>query len=319
MPIRQESIIYLAGGCFWGIEGYFRQITGVTATEVGYANGRTPEARYETLPETGHAEVLKLSYQPTEIHLAELLTHFFRIIDPTLLNRQGNDRGTQYRTGIYYTAAEQKQVAAIALEVEAKQYREPLVVELEPLQNYTPAEDLHQNYLEKNPGGYCHIRLQTASEPLYPEFPKADPAELAIRLSPLEYRVTQQAGTEPPGSSPHNHLSRSGIYVDISNGRPLFSTDDQYDAGCGWPSFTMPITTDALTYAEDRSHGMLRTEVRSQGTDSHLGHVFGDGPVATGGLRYCINGAALRFIPREQMENTPYEAYLPYVTAEQPG
>ena len=231
MPIRQESIIYLAGGCFWGIEGYFRQITGVTATEVGYANGRTPEARYETLPETGHAEVLKLSYQPTEIHLAELLTHFFRIIDPTLLNRQGNDRGTQYRTGIYYTAAEQKQVAAIALEVEAKQYREPLVVELEPLQNYTPAEDLHQNYLEKNPGGYCHIRLQTASEPLYPEFPKADPAELAIRLSPLEYRVTQQAGTEPPGSSPHNHLSRSGIYVDISNGRPLFSTDDQYDAG----------------------------------------------------------------------------------------
>ncbi len=305
--------IYLAGGCFWGVEGYFVQLPGVIDTEVGYANGKSGQTSYYEIASTGHAETLKLSYDANRIHLAEILAHFFRIIDPTMLNQQGNDRGTQYRTGIYYTDELQKQVAAAALEVEAKKYDKPLVVELEALENYVNAEDYHQDYLDKNPGGYCHINLNMAKDPLYPPYTKKDDNTLKQELSDLQYDVTQNAETERAFTSEYDKFSEAGIFVDITSGQPLFTSDDKYDAGCGWPSFTMPITTSVIAYLEDASYGMKRIEVRSKEADSHLGHVFEDGPQAQGGLRYCINGASLRFIPKAEMAEAGYEAYLPYV------
>lgn len=313
MPSVKTKEIYLAGGCFWGVEGYFKQLPGVLETEVGYANGASEKTSYQNLASTGHAETIKLVYDANRIHLAELLAHYFRIIDPTLLNQQGNDRGTQYRTGIYFLDAEQEKVAQLALNYEASKYEQPLVVELEPLTNFVRGEDYHQDYLDKNPGGYCHINLRMAKEPLYPDYTKASREELEKRLSILEFNVTQQSATEKPGSSAYDQFDTPGIYVDITNGQPLFSSDDKYDAGCGWPSFTMPITTDVMAYLGDDSYGYNRTEVRTKVGDSHLGHVFEDGPVEEGGLRFCINGASLRFVAREQMADSGYAAYLPYV------
>lgn len=313
MNIKKESVIYLAGGCFWGVEGYFRQIPGVLDTEVGYANGQTENTDYYKIAKTGHAEALKLTYDANRIHLAEILAHYFRIIDPTLLNQQGNDRGTQYRTGIYFTLPEQEKVALEAMAVVASKFDQPLVVEVESLNNYDSAEDYHQEYLVKNPDGYCHINLHLASEPLYGAFTKLSDEELKQNLSLLQYNVTQNAATEKPYSSSYDKFSEAGIYVDITSGRPLFSSDDKYDAGCGWPSFTMPITSEVVAYLNDNSYGYQRIEVRSKEADSHLGHVFEDGPRDAGGLRFCINGASLKFIPRAEMAAFGYGDYLPYV------
>ena len=313
MTLEKRSEIYLAGGCFWGVEGYFRQIPGVLETEVGYANGSTDETSYYKIADTGHAETLKLVYDANPIHLAEILAHYFRIVDPTLLNQQGNDRGTQYRTGIYYTEESQQKVAEAALAVEATKYKRALVVELEQLTNYINAEDYHQDYLVKNPNGYCHINLNSAKDPLYPRYEKKEDWMLKAELSALQYDVTQNAATERAFTSEYDKFDEAGIYVDIASGEPLFSSDDKYDAGCGWPSFTMPITTSVVAYLNDGAFGMQRIEVRSQEADSHLGHVFEDGPKEDGGLRYCINGASLRFFPKDQMAAAGYEAYLPYV------
>lgn len=305
--------IYLAGGCFWGVEAYFKQIPQVLGTEVGYANGKSDETNYDSVSLTGHAEVLKLSYDANRIHLAELLAHYFRIIDPTLLNQQGNDRGTQYRTGIYTTDDDQTKVAEAALRVEATKHDRPLVVEVESLKNYIPAEDYHQDYLGKNPLGYCHINLTQVSDPLYPAYERPSQSDLKKTLTTLEYDVTQNSSTERPFTSAYDELNQPGIYVDITSGQPLFSSDDKYNAGCGWPSFTMPITTSVMSYSKDFTHGMVRVEVRSNDADSHLGHVFEDGPIDQGGSRFCINGASLRFIPKSEMIEAGYEAYLPYV------
>lgn len=313
MNTEKRMEIYLAGGCFWGVEGYFKQVPGVLDTSVGYANGKGEETSYYKIGKTGHAETLKLVYDANRIHLAEILAHYFRIIDPTSLNRQGNDAGPQYRTGIYYTDKEQEKVCKAAMAVEQKKHKKPLVVELEPLKNYVSAEDNHQDYLGKNPGGYCHIDLSLAGEPLYKKYEKPADGDLKKKLSSLEYDVTQNAATERPYTSSYDDFDEDGIYVDVVTGQPLYSSDDKYNAGCGWPSFTMPITTEANRYLDDSSLGMNRTEVKSTDGDSHLGHVFEDGPGDAGGLRYCINGASLRFVPKAKMVEEGYEEYLPYV------
>lgn len=313
MNTEKRMEIYLAGGCFWGVEGYFKQVPGVLETFVGYVNGKGEQTSYYKIGTTGHAEALKLVYDANRIHLAEILAHYFRIIDPTSLNRQGNDVGTQYRTGIYYTDEDQKKVCLEAMAVEQKKHEKPLVVELEPLKNYVPAENSHQDYLEKNPRGYCHIDLSLAGKPLYEKHAKPGDGDLKKKLSDLEYDVTQNAATERPYTSQYHRVGKAGIYVDVATGQPMYSSDDKYDAGCGWPSFTMPITTGANAYLKDNSLGIDRVEVKSTDGDSHLGHVFEDGPADTGGLRYCINGASLRFIPRGKMAEEGYEEYLPYV------
>lgn len=312
---QHKEKIYLAGGCFWGVEGYFEQLQGVLETEVGYANGKTGNTTYEDLKETDHAETLKVSYDRNTISLEEILQHYFRIINPTSVNQQGEDIGRQYRTGIYSVDPETVQRVQLSLDTLQKSYDAPIVVENELLENYVTAEEYHQDYLVKNPEGYCHVDLSLARKPLTKKerYQKPTESELRELLTPQEYHVTQEAGTERAYSHEYDALDEAGIYVDKVTGEPLFSSRDKYDAGCGWPSFTKPIVSDATTYKEDNSFGMRRVEVRSDAGDSHLGHIFPDGPQALGGLRYCINGAALKFIPQAEMEARGYADYLPYV------
>ena len=293
----------------------------------GYANGNTDNPSYQDViyRQTGHAEAVKITYNPEQITLDQLLQHFFHIVDPTTLNRQGNDQGTQYRSGIYSDDASERQQVAAALQQLQTRYKKPVVVENLPLQHFYPAEEYHQDYLLKNPGGYCHIDLGLADVPLSPKqlseqppeqsaaqpvFSKPDAASLRQTLSPLQYHVTQEQGTERAYTHEYDQLFAPGIYVDIVSGEPLFSSSDKYDAGCGWPSFVRPIEAQAVTEHADNSFNMQRIEVRSRQADSHLGHVFPDGPRERGGKRYCINGASLRFIPLAEMEVQGYGQWL---------
>ncbi|MGN6981182.1 bifunctional peptide-methionine (S)-S-oxide reductase MsrA/peptide-methionine (R)-S-oxide reductase MsrB, partial [Neisseria sp. P0009.S007] len=313
-----------AGGCFWGLEAYFQRIDGVVDAVSGYANGKTENPSYEDVSyrDTGHAETVKVTYDADKLSLDDILQYFFRVVDPTSLNKQGNDTGTQYRSGVYYTDPAEKAVIAAALKREQQKYKLPLVVENEPLKNFYDAEEYHQDYLIKNPNGYCHIDIRKADEPL-PSKTKAVPqgkgfdaatykkpsaAELKRILTEEQYQVTQNSETEYAFSHEYDHLFKPGIYVDIVSGEPLFSSADKFDSGCGWPSFTHPINASAVTEHDDFSYNMRRTEVRSHAADSHLGHVFPDGPKDKGGLRYCINGASLKFIPLEEMDAAGYGA-----------
>ena len=313
----QRKKIWLAGGCFWGVEAYLGRIKGVVATSVGYANGRGDSPSYEEIPSTGHVETVEVSYDSSIISLERLLSYFFRVIDPTVKNRQGPDRGIQYRTGIYYEDEVDLAVIQKVVNNEQKKYRQPIVTEVMPLQNYHLAEEYHQNYLEKNPGGYCHIDLSNlpAEESLIAllRYKKPSPDVLKKRLSPLQYQVTQEDDTEPPFANEYYDNYQRGIYVDVVTGEPLFASTDKYESGCGWPSFTKPITDGVIAKKVDRSQGMLRTEVRSRGGNSHLGHVFTDGPREKGGLRYCINSAALKFIPLEKMDAEGYGKFVSLV------
>lgn len=308
--------IYLAGGCFWGVEAYFRRIQGVLEAVSGYANGHTEHPSYEDVchRHTGHAETVKVVFDTQIISLNDILRHFLRIIDPTTHNRQGNDIGEQYRSGVYYTDPADATVIRTILDAEQHKYSAPIVVECEPLQHFYPAEDYHQDYLGKNPSGYCHIDIRLAAKPLSADieprvFTKPSESEIRAKLSDEEYYVTQQNGTERPFSHAYDHLFEPGIYVDIVSGEPLFSSTDKFDSGCGWPSFSKPISREHITAHEDLSHNMRRIEVRSKAADSHLGHVFPDGPQALGGLRFCINGASLRFIPLDKMDDEGYGAW----------
>ena len=317
-----SKTIYLAGGCFWGVEAYFQRIPGVMDAVSGYANGRTERPSYEDVVyrDTGHAETVRVTYDADRISLADILHYYFRIIDPTSLNKQGNDRGTQYRTGIYYTDSADMPVIEAALAQEQQKYPQKIVVENQPLQHFFDAEEYHQDYLAKNPNGYCHIDLRKADEPL-PNKPtsqknrytKPSDAELKQNLTPLQYEVTQNSATERAFTHEYDREFAPGIYVDIVSGEPLFSSKEKFDSGCGWPSFTHPIAGDVVTEHEDVSYNMRRVEVRSKGADSHLGHVFPDGPRERGGLRYCINGASLRFIPLADMDKAGYGAYKAFV------
>lgn len=310
--------IYFAGGCFWGVEAYFERLPGVINVVSGYANGRTEHPTYQQViyANTGHAETVQVLYDPSQISLDDLLWHFFRIIDPTSLNRQGNDVGTQYRSGIYTTNAEERAHVAYALSLLQQQYDKPVVIENEPIEHFYLAEEYHQDYLQKNPGAYCHVDLNLLNEPLQkptPIFEKPSDELLRDRLSEMQYHVTQNDGTERPFSHPYDELYEPGLYVDIISGEPLFSSADKYDSGCGWPSFVRPIHPNAVTEHLDTSFNMVRTEVRSRIADSHLGHVFPDGPRDRGGLRYCINGAALEFIPLDEMQERNYSLWIPLV------
>lgn len=319
-PYESPETIYLAGGCFWGTEAYFKQIPGILSTEAGYINGTTQETSYAELSKTDHAEAVKLRYDKNRISLAEVLLHYFRTIDPTSVNKQGGDQGRQYRTGIYYEDPKDLVVIDKVTAFVQKNYTKPLAVEVEEVKNYLPAEEVHQDYLEKNPGGYCHVDLGLAKEPLFSEKGYTKPSEEELRqlLDPETYAITQENATEAPFSHEYDTLEDPGIYVDVVSGEPLFLSTDKYDAGCGWPSFTKPIQSYAITYKEDSSHGMKRTEVRSSAGDSHLGHVFPDGPKEKGGMRFCINGASLRFVPLEKMDEEGYGEYKILLESQSP-
>ena len=295
--------IYLAGGCFWGVEGYFKRIKGVVDTECGYANGNTKNPSYEDVcrKNTGHAEAVRIDFDDNIISLEDLLIYYFRIIDPISVNKQGNDVGTQYRTGIYYTDEEQLPIINDALKREQEKYIDKIAVEVLEI--------------DKNPNGYCHINLEWANEPIVrsENYKKENNESLKNRLTDLQYDVTMNAATEAPFRNEYWDSFERGIYVDITSGEPLFFSTDKFESGCGWPSFSKPIQKDLVKYKEDLSLGRRRIEVRSNSADAHLGHVFNDGPAELGGLRYCINSAALKFIPLEKMEEEGYGYLIKYL------
>ena len=293
-----DNVIYLAGGCFWGMEQLMQSIPGVIDAESGYANGTCEaDADYKTVckGETGFRETVRVEYDPEQVSLDALLLAYFYVIDPTVQNRQGNDRGSQYQTGVYFTNESARETVKRIAEIERGR-SEKFFVEIGPLKNYYPAEEYHQNYLEKNPGGYCHIpraEMELFSRLRIDPGDYQKPAAESIRdkLTAEQYRVTQESGTER---------------------EPLFSSTDKYESGCGWPAFTKPIEGPAVVELEDLSHSMRRTEVRSRAGDSHLGHVFTGDPESPNGVRYCINSAALRFVPYAKMKAEGY-GYLLYL------
>lgn len=303
--------IYFAGGCFWGTEHLFSLVAGVVGTEVGYANSRIPYPEYKEVcsGQTGAAETVEVEYDDMEVSLTELLSIYFKSIDPTSLNRQGNDRGTQYRTGIYFVDRDDVPVIEAFVAAVERRSTEPIVVEVMPLENFYPAELYHQDYLEKNPGGYCHIDPALFEEVKSRKGRKNDKSQLRERLTPLQWEVTQNGATERPFVNEYDEEFRKGIYIDITDGTPLFISSRKYNSGCGWPAFTRPISSDLITEHTDTSFGRVRTEVRSASSGAHLGHVFPDGPASEGGQRYCINSASLRFIPIEDMEKEGYGDY----------
>ena len=307
--------IYLAGGCFWGLEEYFSCISGVLQTSVGYANGQVETTNYQLIKETDHAETVQVIYDEKVVSLREILLYYFRVIDPLSVNQQGNDRGRQYRTGIYYLEeADLPTINTVVREQELLIGRK-IAVEVEKLRHYILAEDYHQDYLKKNPGGYCHIDVRDAEKPLIDAANYQKPSQAVLResLSEESYRVTQEAATEAPFSNAYDQTFEEGIYVDITTGEPLFFAKDKFASGCGWPSFSRPISKELIHYYQDLSHGMERIEVRSRSGNAHLGHVFTDGPQELGGLRYCINSASLRFIAKDEMEEAGYGYLLPYL------
>ncbi len=322
-PNKTFSEIWLAGGCFWGVEAFMKHVPGVVHTEVGYANGKTENPTYEEVchNDTGHAEAVYIKYNPHRISLKSLLEYFFQIIDPTLLNRQGHDIGTQYRTGIYYKNLADKRVIEEYVNRKQKDYSLKIRTEVLPLENFFKAEEYHQAYLDKNPNGYCHIdfelinklKKQAGVRVDKEKYSKADNEVIKQELTREQYEVTQNKATEAPYENEFWDNRKKGLYVDIVTGEPLFVSTDKFESGCGWPSFTRPIDDDVIEYHEDKSYGMSRTEVTSRIGGSHLGHVFEDGPKDKGGLRYCINSAALKFIPVEEMAEKGYGEYVSMV------
>lgn len=307
--------IYLAGGCFWGLEDYFSRIEGVIDVVSGYANGSVETTNYQLIKTTGHAETIHITYDESKISLREILLYYFRVIDPTSVNKQGNDVGTQYRTGIYYTEDSELEVIKKVIDEKQKNYAEKIVVGVEPLRHFVLAEEYHQDYLQKNPTGYCHINVLKAYEPLVDSEKYVKPSEEEIRnkLSEEQYQVTQNSATERPFENEYWNSKEEGLYVDVVTGEPLFASKDKFDSGCGWPSFTRPIAPETVKYNQDNSHNMNRIEVKSNSGESHLGHVFEDGPAEKGGLRYCINSASIKFIPKEDLEKEGYGYLKEYI------
>ena len=310
---QKSNKIYLAGGCFWGMEKLMQSIPGVLDAVSGYANGTgEQDADYKTVctGKTGFRETVAVTFNPDRVTLDQLLFAYFEVVDPTAVNRQGHDVGTQYQAGIYYADEEARRTVERIAAIERE--RTPgFAVEIGPLVNFFPAEEYHQDYLNKNPTGYCHIpfaEIARLSRGTIDAGRYARPDEDKIRaaLTPEQFAVTQQSATERPFSSEFYGNKRKGLYVDVVTGEPLFTSEDMYQSSCGWPSFTKPVEPSVVKKRTDNTHGMRRVEVRSRAGDSHLGHVFDGDPESPNGIRYCINGASLRFVPFEALEQEGY-------------
>lgn len=308
----KETAIF-AGGCFWCMVEPFDTYPGVISVKSGYSGGNFLNPDYEQVSQglTDHRECVEIVFDPTILDYNHLLEIFWRQIDPTDSGGQFNDRGNHYKTAIYYTNETQKQKALKSkADLEAsKKFDKRIATEVLPATKFYPAEDYHQDYYQKRSFHYRMYAIGSGRKAFIENNwkEKVDKSELKKRLTDLEFKVTQESYTERPFTSKFATKWEDGIYVDVVSGEPLFSSLDQYDAGCGWPSFTKPITP--IKAINDMSHGMVRTEVRSMRADSHLGHVFDDGPIEKGGQRYCINGAALRFIAYKDLEKAGYGQY----------